>query len=200
MNRKTELSVEGVRALYGDDTAHDFDHALRVLSTAERIAAAEGADADVVRAAALLHDIGRDEERRCGGDHARIGSARAREVLADWPAPRVDAVCHAIETHRFRSGGPPETLEAKVVHDADKLDAIGAIGVARAFAYGGVHGRRLWAEDGEGEHTSLQEFRIKLQRVKERLFTEGAREIADARHGFMVAFFERMGEEVRGRA
>lgn len=200
MAQDFELSVDRVRALYGDDTAHDFDHALRVLCTAERIGVTEGADPVVIRAAALLHDIGRDEERRHGGDHAVIGAARAREVLAGWPPDRVEAVCHAIATHRFRSGGPPETLEAQVVHDADKLDAIGAIGVARAFAYGGVHGRRLWAEDDEGEHTSLQEFRVKLRRVKDRLFTDAAKDIARGRHATMVRFFERMGEEVRGRA
>jgi len=194
------LSVERVKPLYGGEAAHDFDHALRVLTTAERIGRAEGADPAIVRAAALLHDIGREQERREGGDHATLGATRARELLADWPAPAVDAVCHAIACHRFRVQRPPRTVEAKVVHDADKLDAIGAVGVARAFAYGGAHGRRLWAEDGEGEHTSLQEFRVKLRRIRERLLTDEARRIADERHAFMVTFFERMADEVRGRA
>jgi uncharacterized protein len=200
MDGVPELPVDLVRPLYGGEAAHDFDHALRVLTTAERIARAEGADVGIVRAAALLHDIGREQERREGGDHALIGAARARELLADWPSPAVDAVCHAIACHRFRVQRPPSTVEARVVHDADKLDAIGAIGVARAFAYGGAHGRRLWAEDGSGEHTSRQEFRVKLVRIRERLLTDEARRIAGERHSFMVQFFDRMGDEVLGRA
>ena len=200
MVRRPQLGIERARSLYGGDSAHDFDHVLRVLSAAERIAPAERADPRIVRTAVLLHDIGREQERREGGDHATIGALRARAVLDDWSAEDVDAVCHAIETHRFRVERPPQTPEARVVHDADKLDAIGAIGVARAFAFGGHHGRRLWAEDEEGEHTSLQEFRVKLCRVRERLLTDVAREIAAERHAFMVRFFDRMGDEVAGRA
>lgn len=194
------IDIEQIRPLYGADASHDFDHVLRVLRTAECIGEAEGADAAILRTAVLLHDIGRDEQRRTGEDHAAIGARRAREILVGEPGAFVEAVCHAIACHRFRVESPPETLEAKILYDADKLDSIGAIGVARAFVYGGHVGRRIWAEDDEGEHTALQEFRVKLRHVRDRLHTDAARAIADDRHAFMVAFFERMGDEVRGRA
>jgi uncharacterized protein len=98
-------------------------------------------------------------------------------------------------------------MEAKVLHDADKLDAIGAIGVARAFAFGGHLGQRLWAEvpsgyqdgdDTQAEHTAVHEYVFKLSKIRDRLTTDSAREIAESRHDFMVVFFERLDDEVRG--
>jgi len=118
-------------------------------------------------------------------------------------------VAHAIAAHRFRGGPAPHTLEAKVLHDADKLDAIGAIGVARAFAFGGYEGQRLWADVPPGyaesqanrhEHTPVHEFQIKLSRIKDLLLTQSARKLAEERHAFMVAFFEQLDREVRGLA
>jgi len=133
------ISIEEARQYYqGHESSHDFDHVLRVLALAERIARAEGGDLEVVRAAALLHDIGRAEEEATGGDHAAIGAARAREILAGHPPEKVEAVVTAIASHRFRSGPPPATPEARALFDADKLDAMGAIGVARAFARAGA--------------------------------------------------------------
>jgi uncharacterized protein len=123
----------------------------------------------------------------------------------------VEAVAHAIAAHRFRTGPEPTTLEAQVLFDADKLDAIGAVGVARAFAYGGARGQRLWApiesvdlarwqEEGDdlNVHTPIHEFVVKLSRIKERLFTPTGRAIAEERHAYMVGFYERLDAEVRG--
>jgi uncharacterized protein len=151
-----------------------------VLALAERIGAAEGADMEVVRAAALLHDVGREEAEATDQDHAAFVAARARQILADAPPEKVEAVVAAILDHRFRAGPPPASLEARVLFDADKLDAIGAIGVARALAYSGRAGMRLWApvaddylarwQKGEvqpGEHTAAHEFVVKLSRLKE---------------------------------
>ena len=107
---------------------------LRVPALAERIAAAEGADGEVVRTAALLHDVAESEDRET---HHLLGAQRARALLAGEPDAFVDAVAHAIEAHRFRHDPQPQTLEAKVLSDADKLDSIGAIGIGRAFAFGG---------------------------------------------------------------
>ncbi|MFQ5611440.1 MAG: HD domain-containing protein [Anaerolineae bacterium] len=201
------LTIAEARRLYqeagGDlDTAHDFDHVLRVLANAERIGRAEGANMAVLRAATLLHDIGRAEQARRGLDHAVEGARRARQVLHDQPAEFVEAVCHAIAAHRFRNadGVRPQTLEAKILYDADKLDSIGAVGVARVFAYSGHVNRRLWVEDDDvrPEHSALQEFRQKLVTLKDKLFTATARAIAAERHQFMVRFFEQMAAEVRG--
>ena len=166
---------------------------------------------DVVRAAALLHDAGRDRAEADGIDHAAFAADQARLILACHPAAKVEAVAHAIAAHRFRTGPQPATLEAQVLFDADKLDAIGAVGVARAFAYGGAHGQRLWApiesvdvarwaEEGDDprDHTPVHEFIVKLSRLKEQIFTPAGRAIAEERHTAMVAFFERLGAEVRG--
>jgi uncharacterized protein len=195
------LTIDQVRSLYeaAGDSTHDFDHVLRVYHLAERIGQAEGADMSVLRTAALLHDIARpDQDAGRVSDHAVEGACRAREILVGQPLEFVEAVTHAIESHRFRADRPPHTLEAKVLYDADKLDAIGAVGIARVFAYGAHQGRRLWAEPDAGEHTATKEFTVKLSRVKDTLFTLTAHAIAEERHTFMVEFFERMAAEVAG--
>ena len=199
------ITVEQARAFYADgDAAHDFDHVLRVATLAVKIAQAEGADVEVVRAAALLHDIGLDNGRL---GHEEAAAQRACEILASQPREKVEAVAEAIRSHRFRSGPSPQTLEAKCLFDADKLDAIGAIGVGRAFAYSGAIGQRLWGQVPEGyeehtggEHTPVHEFVVKLAKIKDRLTTETGRRFGQERHAFMVAFFERLEREVKGEA
>lgn len=209
----TVVTVEFARGLYENaGGGHDFDHVLRVLALAERIAAAEGADAEVVRTAALLHDVAESEDRR---NHHLLGAQRARAILAGCPDGFVDAVCHAIEAHRFRHEPAPATLEARVLSDADKLDAIGAIGIARAFAYAGAADTALWrkpwaeiaAEGGDaraapsalgGDYTPVHEFVYKLDRIPDRLYTATARAIAEDRRAYMRAFFVRLDEEVAG--
>jgi len=208
------LTIEEARALYtGTDSVHDFDHILRVLALAERIARAEGADLAIVQAAALLHDWGRPDAPALGRDHADVASERTAELLAsrDLPADHIESIVHAIAAHRFRSDPAPQTLEAQVIFDADKLDAIGAIGVARAFAYCGGHGQRLWAPrdvvdlvhwqthgDDPSVHTAVHEFVVKLSRIKGRLYTAEGRRIAEDRHTYMAAFFDRLDAEVLG--
>jgi len=206
------ITVAEARRYYTSaDTVHGFDHVLRVLALAERIGQAEGADLEIVRTAALLHDVGREQAEAEELDHAAFAAERAREILAGRPAAKVEAVAHAIAAHRFRTNSEPATLEARVLSDADKLDAIGAVGVARAFAYGGAHGQRLWApvesvdvarwmEEGDDphNHTPVHEFVVKLSRLKDRLFTPAGRAIAAERHAYMVAFFARLDAEVRG--
>jgi uncharacterized protein len=202
------IGIEEARQYYTDtDAAHDFDHVLRVLALAERIGQAEGAAMEIVRAAALLHDVARAEEERTGACHAKVGAERARQILAGHPADKVEAVAQAIASHRFRDEVVPQTLEAKVVYDADKLDAIGAIGIARAYAMAGKRGQHLWAETPAGSlaesqspyYTLVHEFTFKLSRLKEALFTATARHIAEERHRYMVEFFARLEEEVHGK-
>jgi len=196
------LTIVQARALYhavGDST-HDFDHVMRVYYLAERLGQAEGADMAVLLTSTLLHDIARpDQDAGLVPEHAAEGARRAREILASRPPEFVEAVVHAIEAHRFRVDQPPRTLEAKILYDADKLDAIGAIGIARAFAYGAQRGQRLWANPEADEHTAMKEFVVKLSKIKGTLFTESARVIAEERHAFMVEFFERIGAEVTGK-
>ncbi len=204
------ISEEEVRALYGTvaDVSHDFDHILRVLVLAERIARAEGADLSIVRAAALLHDWGRAEAEARGVDHAQYAAERARAWLLSRDADPawVEAVCYAIASHRYLTGPAPASIEAQVLFDADKLDAMGAIGIARAYAFSGLHHQRLYApvrgtlHERSHEHTPYHEFVFKLSRLRDRLFTPTARAIAQERHAFMEAFFARLEAELRGEA
>ena len=211
------ISIQQARQHYHDaDSAHDFDHILRVLALAERIGTAEGADMEVVRTAALLHDVGRPEEEREGRCHAEAGAEKARSILSDWPPEKVDAIAHAIASHRYRGDEAPRTLEARVLFDADKLDSIGAVGIARAYVVGGLQGQRLYAEvdsqhmedlvqnrsqarhNGPADHTPVHEFAFKLSRIKDMLFTTTAKRIAEERHRFMREFFDRLERESRG--
>jgi len=212
------ISIEFARTLYDDsDPVHDFDHVLRVLALARRIGRAEGADMAVVETAVLLHDIqraGEDQQSHVQNaetaDHALVAAERARRILAHLDPPPdlefIEAVAHAIAAHRFRNAIPPQTLEAKVVFDADKLDAIGAIGVARAYAYGGMTRQKLWGEvppdypGGGPEHTPVHEFIFKLARIQDRMQTATGRAIARERHAYMSDFFRRLEQEVRGDA
>lgn len=209
------VSIEEARQWYGGaDSVHDFDHILRVLALAERIGRAERADMEIVRTAVLLHDWGRSDADAEGQNHAAVAAQRARELLADRGKPSVwiEAVAHAIVAHRFRAAPDPQTAEAQVLFDADKLDAIGAVGVARAFAFAGAHGLRLWSPveavdrarwDVEGDdpntHTPVHEFVVKLSRIKDRLYTREGRLIAEERHRFMEVFYQRLDAEVRGK-
>jgi uncharacterized protein len=195
------LTIDQARALYdaAGDSTHDFDHVLRVYRLAERIGQTEAADMAVLRTATLLHDIARaDQDAGHVTEHAIEGARRARQILAEQPPEYIEAVAHAIEAHRFRVERPPQTLEAKILYDADKLDAIGAVGIARAFAYGAHRGQRLWAPPEANEHTAMKEFAVKLSKVKNTLFTQTAHTIAEERHAFMTEFFKRMAAEVAG--
>lgn len=199
------ISVEQAREMYtARDATHDFDHVLRVTEMAVRIAVEEGANVEVVRTAALLHDIGLDNGRV---GHEHTSAEQARRILAGHPPEKVEAVALAILSHRFRSGPPPQTLEARCLFDADKLDAIGAIGVARVFAFAGSTGQRLWAHvppdyvPSEGnEHTAVHEYVWKLAQIRQRLLTRVGQRIGQERHDYMVAFFERLEREAKGEA
>jgi uncharacterized protein len=204
-------TLETARAWYPDDPVHGFDHIRRVYHLAVRLARAEGADVEIVRAAALLHDAegsGVDAER--DGHHVRA-AAFARQILTAeaWPAERVRAVEHCIRSHRFRDREEqPQTLEAKVLFDADKLDAIGATGAVRAIAYAVLAEQSLYAFPSEqflatgkkepGEpHTPYHEHLFKLRKLKGRMFTSTGIALAEQRHQFLEDFFEQLQAELR---
>lgn len=211
-------TIEEARAWYPDlDPVHGFDHVLRVYRMAERLAEAEGGDLEIVRAAALLHDA--EGSATSGGEigrsnHHHASSEFACRVLQaeGWRPERIAAVQHCIRAHRFRDNSePPETLEARILFDADKLDVIGAVGVARTIAFDVVVGQPIYFqpsarflqtyEKDPGEpHSSYHEYLFKLSRIKERLYTATARTIAEGRHGFMAEYFARLEAEERGEA
>ena len=210
-------TIEEARNWYPDaDPVHGFDHVLRVYRLAERLARLEGADAQIVLAAVLLHDA---QGSSAGQGAARLNHQHASAEFAGqilqaegWPAERIAAVQHCIRAHRFRDEREqPATLEAQVLFDADKLDAIGAIGVARAVAFAARAGQPAYAvpsprflEGGQlmpGElHSAYHEYLFKLCKLKERLYTPTALEIAEQRHAYMTEFFNRLGEEIQGIA
>jgi uncharacterized protein len=209
------IDVETARCYYTDnDAAHSFEHVLRVWHLAARIGRAEGADLEILRGAALLHDVGRGAQSRNGRCHAEVGAELARVILSDESPAQVEAVALAIAEHRFRGHAIPSTIEAQVLYDADKLDAIGAIGIARAYAIAGARRQRLWAEvepchaerspvegkkdlDAE-EHTPVHEYLFKLSKLAARMCTATGRRLAQERHAYMVGFFERLAREVVG--
>jgi uncharacterized protein len=207
------LSLEQARALYADaDSAHDFEHILRVTKMAEQLARAEGADVDVVCAAALLHDMARHEEDHGAAqlDHAAVSARDAKLFLMQNGADENfgERVAEAIRSHRFRGSAQPQSLEAKILFDADKLDSIGAIGVARAYAVCGALNQKLYSEpktdavatrqQHNHEHTPVDEFHVKLKHLRARFYTPTAQKIAAERHAYMSEFFERLAREVHG--
>ena len=179
---------------------------------AEILAQAEDADMEIVRAAALLHDAqgsetaGRDEGR---SDHHHVSAEFAQQRLAaeSWPEDRIQAVIHCIRAHRFRDKSEqPQTIEAKVLFDADKLDAIGAIGVARALAYSIAEGLPFYSKPsdrflktGKTEpsepHTAYHEHIYKLNKIKALLYTSTAQSIAGERHRLMDEYFMQLAAE-----
>jgi uncharacterized protein len=191
--------------------AHAFDHVERVLKLAVRLALEEGADLEVVRFAALLHDIERAREDKGEVDcHAVASAERARQLLLERGLSEEFArrVAECIRSHRFRKNEEPKSLEAKVLSDADKLDATGAVGIARAYLFGGRYGQRLWEEEPKKkrfypgmnaeEYSPRTEYELKLSKLKDRMFTASGRRIAERRSRFMKLFFEELEREVKG--
>jgi uncharacterized protein len=131
----------------GDDGAHDFAHIRRVWANARAISATEGGDAEILIAAVLLHDCVQVEKNSpLRGQASRMAAVRAAEILADagWDAARIDRVAQAIASHSFSAGIAPESLEGRILQDADRLDAIGCLGIARCFYTAGRMGSALY--------------------------------------------------------
>lgn len=198
------------------DPVHGLEHIQRVYHMAERIAREEGADIEIVRAAALLHDLDSSVAISTSQDHRQqhqLSSAGlAGQILQaeGWSQERIEAVQHCIRAHRFRQqNDPPQTLEAKVLYDADKLDAIGATGFARAVAYAMQAKQPFYArpsaqfsatgqlEPGE-PHSAFHEYIFKLRKIEERLYTPTARRLAQSRSRVMRTAFEGLAAEMEG--
>jgi len=206
----SRIEREARKILDGSRGSHAWDHTRRVCRLCERIGPAEGADMAVLRIAALLHDIGRAFQDAAKGAvcHAEIGAEMAASIIEGLTlaSEQKENILHCIRTHRYRNSHRPETIEARVLFDADKLDAIGAVGVARAYLFAGEVGAMLHNPGHNIENTKsysvddtgYREFKVKLVRIKERILTATGRKIAEERHGFMVAFFERFMAEYEG--
>lgn len=191
--------------------SHAWDHTLRVCRLCEQIGTVEGVDMDVVMTAAYLHDIGRDQQDSANGEicHADEGARMAEPFVAGMPLRQgqIKNILHCIRSHRYRGRNSPRTAEARVLFDADKLDAIGAIGVARAFLFAGEVGARLHAPElavndtraYTENDTGYREYVVKLSHIKSRILTAEGRSLAERRHRFMEAFFNRFLDEYEGK-
>ncbi|RTE11119.1 HD domain-containing protein [Paenibacillus whitsoniae] len=193
-----------------DSSGHDWWHIYRVVQTAKAIAAREGADGFVCELAALLHDVA-DEK-------LNADPAAAQRELEDWlaasgtPAAQVGHVLEIIGTMSYKGGARPpmRTLEGRVVQDADRLDAIGAVGIARVFAYSGWKGRPIHdpsvlvrehmteAEYRDGKDTAINHFYEKLLKLKELMNTPYAKQLAEERHRFMETYLQQFYAEWEG--
>ena len=208
-------TIDQARAWYPtNDPVHGFDHILRVYSLATKLANSESADLEIVKAAVLLHDASGGQANDQGrGQHQNLSADFAQDILAaeSWPLERIGAVQHCIRSHRFRGTEQPKSLEAKIVFDADKLDVIGALGVARTIGYAVEKGQPIFAQPSQkfhdsaekeaGEpHSAFHEYLFKLSKIKDRLHTPSAKEMAEERQAFLVNFFERMQAEAIGEA
>ena len=212
-SRLRDRVFERVRRELGDAPGcHDFAHTLRVLKNAERIASEEpGCDLEAVRIGALLHDVARPEELASGGKlcHAALGAEKSRRILQEEGCEDAAFAAHVSEivrTHRYRGNLKPATLEARIVYDADKLDSLGAFGVARAFHFAGRIGaclhnseqEALASESYSSQDSAYREYLVKLRGLPDHLLTDAARRIAADRAVFMRAFFDRLNEEQEG--
>lgn len=198
------------KIFYGAKGSHDWDHTMRVAGLCKRIGAAEGADMHVLLIAAYLHDIGRALQDSSNGAvcHAEKGAEMARPIIKNLSISddRKKNIIHSIKSHRFRGTITPATIEARVLFDADKLDAIGAVGVGRVFLFAGELGAKLHNPDIAVEDvkpysvndTGYREFKVKLCKIKDRMLTREGKRIAIDRHRFMENFFERFLIEYKG--
>lgn len=209
MNKETYILLENYMLSCMDDSAHDKEHIYRVLYQALEIARTEDhVDYDVLIAACLLHDVGRKEQfENPSLCHAAIGSDKAYHFLIEhgFETKYAEAVKHCIQTHRFRKDTPPRSLEAKILFDADKLDATGAVGMARTLIYKGIVAEPLYSvsPDGTvltGENDTapsfFQEYKYKLEKIYAQFYTARATEIARERQRAAVAFYNSLYQEV----
>ena len=208
------LTMDEARTWYQNtDAVHDFSHIERVYRMSERLAIAEGADLEIVHAAALLHDADGttpgSEERL---EHHLRSSEFAGKILSEkgWPQEKIEAVQHCIRAHRYRDDRePPATIEAKCIFDADKLDVLGAIGAVRTVVYAALAGKPFYSEPSqqfietgqevEGElHSAYHEHLYKLQKIPSRLYTKTAQDLAKSRSQYLDGFFEQLIAEIKG--
>jgi len=209
---KTRLYVE--KELAGDGSGHDWWHVYRVWSIAKKIAQKENADQTIVEIAALLHDIA-DWKFNDGDESAGPRQAAAWLNKNGVDPGLVDEVCEIISTLSYKGAGvatPMRTIEGKIVQDADRLDAIGAVGIARTFAYGGNKNRLMYhPEESPVMHESFEHyknnkghtinhFHEKLLLLKDRMNTESAKNLAEQRHLFMENYLDRFHKEWDGDA
>jgi uncharacterized protein len=189
------------------DAAHDGEHVRRVVANARALAAGSGANLDIVIPAAWLHDcvaVPKDSPQRSLASTMAATSASAFLAMSGYPPLLIPGVAHAIAAHSFSAGITPLTLEARVVQDADRLDAIGAVGIARCLMLGAQLGRPLYdpaepfpvSRPANDAAASIDHFYTKLLGLASTMTTEAGRAEAEQRTAFMRSFLRQLGHEI----
>ncbi|HEU0003672.1 MAG TPA: HD domain-containing protein [Ktedonobacteraceae bacterium] len=212
-----QLAKETMEREGSEDAAHDLDHLVRTMALADTIQAREGGDLPIIWAAVALHDIGQARELRHGGDHALIGAELAGELLTDtqFPSSSIPAVQQAIREHRMTGGIIPQTLEGRILYDADKIDCLGAIGIGRLYIITGRYNQKVYAPvpvevvepvdpklvrdlRRRPDYSPSIEFQLLFGNLPDRMTTATGRELAHERFAFMEEFFRHLKLEVEG--
>lgn len=214
--RIQKIENEAKSFFVGASGCHDWSHVERVKKIALHIGKKEKADLEILEVATLLHDIGRKKEMKEKGIfcHAEYGGKIARKILVKhgFKKEEIGNIVHCIEAHRFRNKLIPETLEAKVLFDADKIDSLGAIGIGRIFLFAGGSGsknlytgnEKKLAKTGKDysytkEDSAAMEYEIKLKHLKNKMLTKTGKLIAHERSVFMDKFFQAFWQEIEGK-
>lgn len=204
-------------------SAHDFDHVMRVYNTAVHLSEGKNVDLEVIKTAALLHDIGGKKEiDDVAGktDHAIESAKMARPILKElgFSSDKINHICNCIISHRYKTENQPQTIEAKILFDADKLDAVGAIGVARAFAWVGKNRAKIYYKpenmdeyvknnlsgkingriQDKSNHSFQIEFETKIKFIVDKLYTKKAKEICKEKTEYFKSFLDRLEKEIKG--
>lgn len=224
MYMNTEMKHKKIIEIVQDKltcSAHNLDHVFRVYNLCLLIAKYEkDIDLEILIPSALLHDIARVEESqdKTGEiDHAVLGSVIAEDILRtlEYEEEKIEKIKHCIIAHRFRTGNEPNTMEAKILFDSDKLDVIGASGIARTFMLAGQFRQRLTVNESLDEyikgntvengrlkdvskHTPFIEYEVKFKKIPDKLYTDKAKEIGKERLKFMDEYFNRLKSEIEG--
>lgn len=191
---------------------HDFEHTLRVFNLCLHLAQFEkNVDMEILEAAAILHDIAREDENNNPDiDHAIEGAKKAKDILCElgFSPEKILAIQHCIEAHRYRNKVEAESIEAKILYDADKLDSTGAIGIARAMAWVGRNNKQIYTSPQETNTAIVNNFKnadspqteyeVKVKLISEKMFTSEGKRIAQERTVFYKDFLDRLAQEVLG--
>ncbi len=206
-------------------SAHDLEHSKRVYNTCLKLSKNENVDLNILKAAALLHDIARieeDNDQTGKTDHAVLGAKKAEIILKEleFSKEEIEKIKHCILSHRFRSNEKPETKEAQILFDADKLDSCGALSIARGFIWVGRNNAKIYTDNlnideyikdnlggdikgrikDKTKHSVQIEHETKIKNLENKFYTQKAKEIYKERMVFCDSFLERLEKEIKGDA
>jgi len=204
-------------------SAHNLDHVMRVYNLCHHLAKGENIDMEILEIAALLHDIARikeDSDNSGKTNHAILGAKMAKQILKklNFPKEKIKKIQECIVSHRYRTGQPPKSKEAKILFDADKLDVLGAVGIARSFVWVGRNNAKIYSKPNikkyirenlgsrtngrimnKTKHSPQIEFETKIKFLPNKLYTKQGRKIAKKRIKFYKNFLDRLEKEIEGK-